>query len=93
MKCTNPSDKKMTAKLREQEFDARMKKLIAELRFPDELPEEGDYKKPYLILFNGITDAIHAMEELDFGRAKRTLKYAQYEAEEAFISNGEEELE
>ena len=93
MKYDELPEETMTQKLRAQEFDARMKKLIEKLRFSDELPEEGDYKKPYLILFNGITDAIHAMEELDFGRAKRILKYAQYDAEEAFISDDGMETE
>ena len=76
----------MTQKLREQDFDRRMRKLIEKLRFPDQLSEELDYKRPYLILFNGITDAIQEMEEMNFGKAKRILKYAQYEAEEAVIA-------
>ena len=67
-------------------FDAHMQELIERLKFPDQLPEEIDYKKPYLILFNGITSAIHDMEQMNFGRAKQTLIFAQQDAEEAYIS-------
>ena len=50
----------------------------------------SEYKKPYYILFNSITDAIHEMERMNFGIAKQMLYFAQMSAEEAFISYGEE---
>lgn len=71
-------------------FDERMRALIERLKFPDELPEHADYKKPYLILFNGITDALDSMERMNFGRAKDILQDAQINAEEAYLSAGEE---
>ena len=72
-------------------FDARMRALIARLKFPDELPDNADYKKPYLILFDGITDALDAMEQMNFGKARDRLEDAQRDAEEAYISATEEE--
>ena len=44
-----------------------------------------EYKKPYLILFNGITDALEKIDLQDYDRAKEILIQAQQEAEEAFI--------
>ena len=43
------------------------------------------YRKPYLILFTHISQALDAMEELDFGRAKNLLKEGQRNAEEAYL--------
>lgn len=40
----------------------------------------------YHLLFNSITDALEAMENLDFGEAKRVLVKAQQEAEEVYLS-------
>ena len=72
-------------------FDARMRELISRLKFPDQLPDDGDYRKPYLILFNGITDALYAMEQMNFGKARDYLMDAQRNAEDAFISGGDAE--
>ena len=44
----------------------------------------------FLILFNGITDALDSMERMNFGRAKDILQDAQINAEEAYLSAGEE---
>ena len=74
-------------------FDEHMRELIERLQFPDQLPEEINYKKPYLILFNGITSAIHDMEQMNFGRAKQTLIFAQQDAEDAFLDSFEEDDE
>lgn len=44
-----------------------------------------DYEKPYMVLFNGITDAIDNIEHLNLGCAKDCLIKAQQEAEEEYI--------
>ena len=44
-----------------------------------------EYKKPYLILWGGIDDALKAMEQCNYGLAADLLKNAQAEAEEAYI--------
>ena len=44
-----------------------------------------EYKKPYLILFNRITDALEKMDRQDYDSAKEMLIQAQQEAEKAFI--------
>ena len=44
-----------------------------------------EYKRPYLILFNGITDALEKMDRQDYDSVKEILIHAQQEAEEAFI--------
>ena len=49
---------------------------------------QDEYKKPYGILFNGITDALAALEEYNFGQVKTCLIKAQQMAEEAYISEG-----
>lgn len=43
------------------------------------------YKKPYLILWGGISDALKAIERCNYGLAVELLKNAQSEAEEAYI--------
>ena len=48
-----------------------------------------EYKKPYLTLFNAVTDALGAMEAENFGEAKALLIRGQAQAEEAFIRAGE----
>jgi hypothetical protein len=45
-----------------------------------------DYEKLYTILFNACTDAVEAMDRMDFGMAKTLLICAQQEAEERYIS-------
>ena len=47
---------------------------------------EDEYRKPYLTLFNGVTDALGAMEAENYGEAKALLKLSQQQAEEEFIS-------
>ena len=54
-----------------------------------------EYKRPYLILFNFITDALAEIEQNNFGKAHDILVAAQCTAEEAFLSAGgsKEEVE
>lgn len=51
-----------------------------------------EYELPecYRILFNTVSDAIDAIEEQDFGEAKRLLIQGQLDAEDAFIKEAEE---
>lgn len=49
-----------------------------------------DYKKGYLTLFNGATDALALMEQQNFGMARQTLMQAQSAAEENVISQPDE---
>ena len=44
-----------------------------------------EYKKPYLPLFNAVTDALNALEDRNYGLAADFLRSAQREAEERFI--------
>ena len=53
----------------------------------------SEYKKPYYILMNSITEAISEIEKMNYGMAKNFLLLAQMRAEEAFISHGEENEE
>ncbi len=45
-----------------------------------------DYKKLYFQMFNAMTDALVAMENMNYGTAWEIIKKAQIEAEEACIS-------
>ena len=47
------------------------------------------YEKEYHIVFNAVTDALRAMEELNFGTAKAILQTAQQDAEEAYLQRTE----
>ena len=47
-----------------------------------------DYQKLYTMVFNGITRALDAIDEMNFGRARAILQTAQIEAEEAYIKAG-----
>ena len=47
-----------------------------------------DYQKLYTLLFNACTDAVEAMEQMNFGAAKTILIRAQQQAEEQYISAG-----
>ena len=49
----------------------------------------GDYQKLYTKLFNAITDALEALEQLNVGEAKDLLRRAQQEAEEDYLSSEE----
>ena len=44
-----------------------------------------DYQKLYTLLFNAATDALRAMEELNFGQARDLLIQAQQQAEERYL--------
>ena len=70
-----------------------MRELIEQLKFPDQLPDEYNYKKADLILFNGFTSAIQALNRMDFGRARQILMIAQQDAEDAYISAADESRE
>ena len=50
------------------------------------------YKKMYYRLFNGVTDALEAMEQQNFGTAAQLLRDTQSECEEMFL-DAEEETE
>ena len=58
------------------------------IRRPGNIQEE--YKKPYFILFNGVTDALTALKDQNYGLVKSFLTRAQQQAEEAFISGDED---
>ena len=47
-----------------------------------------DYKTMYLHLFNRVTDAVNALEAMNFGQAKALLVCAQQEAEERYLEQG-----
>jgi len=47
-----------------------------------------NYQKLYTLLFNACTDAVEAMERMDFGMAKTILVSAQQQAEEQYIAAG-----
>ena len=47
---------------------------------------QDEYKKPYCILFNGVTDALAALEDCNYGLVKTLLVRVQQQAEEAYIS-------
>jgi len=49
-----------------------------------------EYKKPYYILFNAITDAIKMFSEDRAAEAMEILYISQIKAEEAFVSFNEE---
>jgi len=89
MEWNIPAEEEIPETRASKRFDERMLALIAEWKFPDQLPEDSDYKRPYLILFNGITSALRAMERMNFGRAKELLEDAQADAEEAFLDSGD----
>lgn len=44
-----------------------------------------DYQKMYIVLFNRVTDAILALEELNYGAAKEILVSGQRETEELYM--------
>ena len=51
---------------------------------------EEIYRELYFHLFNQITDALCAMEAQNYGAAKDILIRAQQDAEERYLSAGEE---
>ena len=46
-----------------------------------------DYKKPYHLLFNSITDALEALGRLDVPTASRLLEEAQIKAEDMILDD------
>lgn len=44
----------------------------------------------YHLLFNAITDAIEAMQKMNWGQALEILKKAQQDTEEAYLQREEE---
>ena len=46
-----------------------------------------DYKTMYLHLFNRVSDAICALEAMNFGQAKELVICAQQEAEERYLDH------
>ena len=44
-----------------------------------------DYQKLYTLLFNAYTDAVEAIDRMDFGEAKAILIRAQQQAENCYI--------
>lgn len=51
------------------------------------------YEKMYHITFNAISDALNELKELNIGRACNLLEKAQSQAEEIYISQGEDQGE
>jgi hypothetical protein len=52
-----------------------------------------DYAKLYHLLFNGITDAIHCLENQNYGFAMECLVVMQQKVEEIFIATDENSVE
>lgn len=48
-----------------------------------------EYKAPYLLLFNRVSDAVKQLDEQNYGAAKALLLDAQHEAEALFIEEAE----
>lgn len=46
---------------------------------------QDEYKRPYTILFNAVTDALAALDRGDSVKAQTLLVQAQQDAEEAYI--------
>ena len=46
-------------------------------------------QKPYFLLFNAITDAVEAMDKLNFGQSRELLVRAQQAAEELFLEEAD----
>ena len=47
------------------------------------------YKKMYYRLFNGVTDALEAIEQQNFGTAAQLLRDTQSECEEIFLDKAD----
>ena len=47
----------------------------------------NDYKIPYHILFNAISDALNELENLNISKVREILITAQQEAEEEFMKD------
>ena len=51
------------------------------------------YQKMYTTVFNGVTDALEALEQWNIGQAKALLRQAQIDAEALYIHQAEETAE
>jgi hypothetical protein len=51
-----------------------------------------NYEKMYMVLFNGITDALRDMQQQNYGFAMFTLVESQKRAEYIYIDTAENEL-
>jgi len=51
----------------------------------------SEYKKPYLILFNAISQAVEQIDSEQIGEAKEILMVARLKAEDAFINFEDDE--
>ena len=51
----------------------------------------NEYQKPYYFLFNKVSDVIHLLAKGEIENATYTLLKAQVDAEELFVSWGEEQ--
>ena len=49
----------------------------------------GELPRYYKILFNGVSDALAALDRMDFGAAKRLLLTSQIQAEEEYMGQSE----
>ena len=47
---------------------------------------QDEYRKPYLILFNGITDALALIRECRWAEAEALLMRIQMNAEDAYVN-------
>ena len=72
-----------------QESMDRLDHFVKSLRFQDELADDADYKKMYLVLFNAATSAIDYLNQQKYDRAKEALIIAQQDTEEVFLSAGD----
>ena len=52
-----------------------------------------EYQRPYLVLFDGMLDALEALEAKRYDQARETLILAQQMAEKIFIEEVEEQME
>lgn len=51
---------------------------------------QDEYRRPYTIIFNAVTDALAALDRGDYEQARALLIKAQQNAEEAYISGNEQ---
>ena len=50
-----------------------------------------NFPKYYTRLFNGITDALEALQNQNYTQAQKILIYAQQDAEEMYLEDGDED--
>jgi len=72
-----------------EESMERLDRFVKSLRFEDEMTDDADYKKMYLVLFNAVTSANDYLDQQKYKRAKEALITAQQNTEEVFLSAGE----